>query len=158
MGENLRDRPRLDYLTTFQHHQPVGPFGGHGQIVGDEQHRGPTRGDSFRQPVEDLAGHGGVQGAGRFVGDHQFRTAGQRDRDQHALSLPAGQFVRVLARSLSGPVQPHFLEQIQGPQPCGALVGEVVHEQGLRHLVAHAQNGIQGQSGILWNEAHTSPA
>ena len=46
------------------------------------------------QQRDDLRLHRNIQRGGRFVGDHQFGFGAQRQRDDHALPLAAGEFVR----------------------------------------------------------------
>ncbi len=88
------DRRRLDRPAGVHHQRAVGELGDHPEVVGDDQHAGA--GDVARGPqhVEDLRLHGDVQRGRRLVADQQVGVVGDRDRDDDALTLAAGQFVR----------------------------------------------------------------
>ena len=51
------------------------------------------------QQLEDLRLHADVERRRRFVGQQQLRPAHQRDRERHALTHAAGQFVRILPQA-----------------------------------------------------------
>ena len=65
------------------------------------------------QQLHDVTAVGGVEIAGRLVGQHDRRIVGQRARERDALLLAAGQLRRIVMRA---PGQPHFLEQRVGPR------------------------------------------
>ncbi len=68
--------------------------------------------------VVDLVGGGGVELAGRLVGEEHLRAVGERGAQRDPLLLAAGELRRP-ARSLVG--QPDALEQLVGaPKPFGA--------------------------------------
>ena len=55
-------------------------------FVGDNHHGHPLSGQSFHH-IEDLSDHFGVQSAGRFVKEHDFRHHGKGSRNGHTLLL-----------------------------------------------------------------------
>src|ERR1700676_5095168 len=71
------------------------------------------------QHLEDLRLHGDIQRGRGLVADQQVGVVGDRDRDDHALAFPAGQF----AREGPGPAlwlgDAHQFEQLDsaGPGP-----------------------------------------
>ena len=72
--------------------------------MGDEEQRGPRRGQGAVQPVEQGAGDGRVERGGRLVGHEQAGPAGQRGGEGDPLTLPAGELRRAGARQLGGQV------------------------------------------------------
>ena len=64
--------------------------------------------------IEDLALHGHIQGRGRFIGDQQLGPAGQRDRNQRALTHAARQLVWVTSRLVRRIGHPGLVEQSDG--------------------------------------------
>ena len=82
-------------LARVHHRHPVGHFGDHAQVVGDEDDRGTHLGAQVAHQVEDLRLDGDIQRGGGFVRDQQVGLAGQRHGDHHALGHAAGKFVRV---------------------------------------------------------------
>ena len=90
----LVDRRDLDGPSGVHHQCAVGELGDHPEVVGDDQHAGA--GDVARglEHVEDLRLHGDIQRGGGLVADQQIGIVGDRDRDDHALPLATGQFMR----------------------------------------------------------------
>ncbi len=85
----------LDKHTTFKHGNTIRNVGNHAEIVRDEQH--PHLPVSLNLPDQfknfGLRRH--VERGGRLIGNQQRRFKCERDRNQYALSLTAGQRRRV---------------------------------------------------------------
>ena len=58
------------------------------EVVGDEQQRQVVGRFHLAEQVEDLCLNRHVERRRRLVGDDERRMAGQRHRDEHALTLP----------------------------------------------------------------------
>ena len=56
----------------------------------------PRSAHKFAHQLDDLGLHGDVERGGRLVGDQEIRSAGERDRDHHALPHAAGKLVRII--------------------------------------------------------------
>ena len=95
VAEDLARAAGLDDPAGVHHHHPVADVSQHRQVVADDHQPDAQLADQLGEQVEDLRLHHHVERGGRLVGDDQPRLAGQRHRDHHALSLPAGQLVRV---------------------------------------------------------------
>ena len=100
--EESGDLRRLGLLARIHHGDAVADLPGRAEVVGGEQHRGPSLGDEVSQQLEDLCLDRHVQRRRRLVGNDQRRLGQQRHGDHDALPLPAGEFMRVLAHQALG--------------------------------------------------------
>ena len=82
--------------------------------MGDDQHAGAGDVACGLQHVEDLRLHGDVERGGRLVADEQVGVVGDRDGDDDALPLAAGQFVRERPRPLLRLGDADQVEQFDG--------------------------------------------
>ena len=136
----------------------LGALGGEAEVVRDEQHGGAHLGGQLAEVVEDAALDGDVQGGGRLVGDQQLGVRGHADGDEGALAHAAGELVRVLLGAAFGVGQAGFLEELADAFADLALGHDVVREQGLLDLEAHAQDGVQVTHRVLGDEADAGSA
>jgi hypothetical protein len=85
----------FDQLAMLQHHDPVGDFGHHTKIMGDE-HDGHV--PAFLQVThqfQDLRLGGDIECRGRLVGHQNGRLECQRHGNHGALALAARQLVGI---------------------------------------------------------------
>ena len=94
-GEDLLHRSLLDDLAAVHDADHVGDAADDAEIVGDEQQAHAEPGANFRQQRQDLRLHGDVERGGRLVRDQQIGLVGERHRDHDALTLAAGQLMRI---------------------------------------------------------------
>ena len=69
-------------------------------VVGDQDDR-PTRGMELAEDAHDLGAAGGVEVAGRLVGEQEGRLGDQRPGDGHPLLLAAGQLGRLVVEPVA---------------------------------------------------------
>ena len=108
----LRDAARVhhrDAMADLRHDT---------EIVRDQDHRKMQALLQLGNQFENLRLHRHVEGGGRFVGDQQFRFAGQCHRDHHALAHAAGEFMRMLAQAPARRTDVDQCEQLLGAAPC----------------------------------------
>ena len=74
----------------------------------------PRRRMNRAQQIHDVAAVGGVQVAGRLVGEDDLRIIRERARQRDALLLAAGKLRRIVVRAAG---QSDLLEQLLGPRP-----------------------------------------
>ena len=68
----------------------------------------------FAKEGEDLGLDGDVEGGGGLVGDEQARAVDERHGDEDALTLAAGELVRIIAQASCGRIrQGDFVEGVQ---------------------------------------------
>lgn len=151
-GEQLGRGALLDDPTVPHHDDPVGPVGGDGEVVGDQQQRGAPLAAQRVEVVEDPAGDGRVQRAGRLVGDDQRGSGGEGDRDEHPLAHPAGQLVGVLPGAGPRIVETGRGQQLDGAGRGRAAVGEPVGAQALGDLHTDLLHGVQRDARVLRDE------
>ena len=107
----------LDQAPLAQHGDAMRDLGHYAEIVRDEEHRHAVAALQLDDQPEDLSLCRHVERSGRLVGDQQRRLECQRDRDAHALALPAGELVRI---GLEQPLrigQRHLAQQGRGASP-----------------------------------------
>ncbi len=99
MSEDFADRCFLHLAPGVHHHDALGHFGDHAEVVRDQHDRRAQPRFQVAHQVEDLRLDRHIQRRGRLIGDQQFRIARQRHRDHHTLTHAAGQLVRILAHA-----------------------------------------------------------
>ena len=101
-------------------------------IVRHEHERAAERPVERDEQLDDLLARGGVQVAGRLVGQEQARLAADGARDGHALLLASRELDRVVIHTVA---QADFLEQIASARnPRGGVAShELVRQQNIFH-------------------------
>ena len=150
--QNLQCRTGFDDTTLAHHDQMLGALGGQAQIVSDEKNGGAEFRSQTVEVVEDLTLDGDVERRRRLVRDQEFRTSGQPDRDQCALTHTARELVRVLAQPTLGFGEAGLLEQFGGPNLGCLALGNSVGGQSFLDLEAHFPHGIQIRHRVLRNQ------
>src|SRR5579864_6021831 len=100
------------HLAVAQADAPPGVLGDL-ELVGD-QHHGVAAGVQLVEELHDLDRGGGIEVAGRLVGEQQRRVVHQRAGDRHALPLAARQLVGVVVHAVG---QADALEREAGALP-----------------------------------------
>ena len=85
----------LDDPAEVHHRDLVGDVPHHGEVMGDEQVRQPELILQVFEQVDHLALHGHVERRDRLVAHEHLRLDRQRTSDADALTLTAGELVRV---------------------------------------------------------------
>ena len=101
------------------------------------------------QQIEDLRLDRHVERGGGFVGDQQFRLAGQRHGDHHALVLTAGHLVRVGVEPARRVGDAHLREQPRRLGARGAAVQAPVQAERFGHLPTDALHRVQRARRVL---------
>ena len=89
---------------------------------------------------EDLVGRGGVQVAGRLVGQHQGRLHDQRTGDRHALLHAAGQLAGLAVHRA---LQAHLPQHGLGLRAVRRVDPPVAHQRRQGHVLQRAERGQQ---------------
>ena len=138
-------------VTRFQTHAALHPAR-HFRVVGREQ-RGETAGpDEFDQHVGDIRGGSGVEVAGRFVREQEFRLVGDRAGNGHPLLLAAGQFGRPVGPARA---EAHAIQQFGGTCARGS---RGLSGQPQRHHDVLECRELGHQVVVLVHEAEVGPA
>src|SRR5450759_2258211 len=144
----------LDDQPVLHHDDLVGQVARLTDVVGDEQHGEPEPIAQVLQHVQRAHAQGRIEHGRRLVGEQHLRVHHQRPRDHHALTLSAGQLVRVLVDRVSG-LETHVAE---------AALDELV--QGLvallrRHTAPqHGADGVElveRRERVLEHRLHVPP-
>ena len=155
-GDDIGGRPLLDKAPGIQNGDPVGGFGNHPHIMGDQDHCGAALLAQPPQQRQHLRLDGDVKGRCRLVGDDQLRLGRQRQRDDDPLAHPAGEFMRKGAAALG--VDPHFLEKLYRAR-LGSLTGQAEMKlDGLDQLVADGAKRVQARQRVLKDHADLAAA
>ena len=117
MGRGRQDARRiaaLHHLAMPQYGDALGRVGHDGEIVRDQEHPHPVLVDEAAQQVEDLRLQHDVESRRRLVRDEQLRLERTGNGDDHALPLPARQFMRVARQRKFRLRQPDPVEHVAG--------------------------------------------
>ena len=133
----------VDDVPVLHDDQVVGHVGDDREVVGDQHEREPVLPLEPSEQHEDLRLRRHVERRRRLVGDQELRAAGDRDRDDDALALPAGELVRV-ARGRDRPVVETGPLERRGGEPLGLRRAHPTNA-GFRRRVGRA--GTAGRTG-----------
>jgi hypothetical protein len=146
----------FDDATGIHHGNSVDKSSEHGGIVTDHD-------KCHTVPLTDCSHQGnnlrlerGIELARRFVCDHQLGTARDSLCNHNSLPLPSTQLVWICAIDLARLIEADFSEQLFDARPAIAPIHVHVRSEHLRNLIADANDRIQGQRGILWDESNLS--
>ena len=159
-------RPREDFVGTalfdlvaaVHDQHPIGHFGHHAHVVGDEDDAHVHFFLELADQLQDLGLDGDVQGRGGFVGDQQLRLARQRHRDHDALAHAAGQLVRITVENGAGLGDAHPFEHAQRLGARRGRVQPLVQLQRLGDLVAGRETRVERGHRLLKDHGHVGAA
>ena len=158
LGEERLTARGFDNLAGVHHRHAVRHFRDHRQIVGNEQYRHATAFLQLTQQVEDLRLYRHVERGGRLVRDQQFRIAGERHGDHHALFHAARELERIFVAPPFGIGNAHRVEQFEhAPVQCRAFQIGVAF-QCFGNLCAGGHHRIEREHGFLENHRDAAPA
>jgi hypothetical protein len=139
------------------HGDVVGAVGHHPEVVRDQDHAHRPFALECGQEIQNLGLQGDVEPGGRFVGQHQLRSAGQGDGDHDPLAHAARQLVGVVPHPLLGSGNADRGEQGDGRIVGGTAVEAQADAQGLGQLAVNAHDGVERRHGVLEDDGHLRP-
>ena len=71
--KHLLNRAPLHNPASVHHAYRITKLSHHPHVVGHHQHSGMITDPAIPHPLDNLRLHSNIQGAGRFIGQHQFR-------------------------------------------------------------------------------------
>ena len=119
------------------------------EVVGDQQHSHAAAGLEFGQQRQHLRLDGHVEGGGGLVGDQQFRFAGERHRDHHALFHAAGELERIGIEALGGIRDADRLQQPPALAPGRGTAQSAMYRQHLADLLGHRHHRVEAGGRLL---------
>ena len=119
IGEDYPGRADFRHFGGIHHGHPVGHFGHHADVMGDEQDGQAELFLELPEQVEEFGLDDHVQRGGRFVGDDEFGPQRQGQGDHDPLAHAAGHLVRIFLEALLPDPQP--LDQFFGPGARGGI-------------------------------------
>ena len=157
-GKEGIGRALFDGLALVHDKGPVGDFGDHTHVMGDEQDGHVLFFLQHLDKLEDLRLDRDIQGCGRFVRDQQTGPAGQRHGDHEALSHPARGLVRVFAHPLPRGRDAHpFKQSLCFGHRLGLGHAPVCHQH-LGNLLADLHRRVQRGHRLLEDHRHVIAA
>ena len=102
-------RREFDDAAEVHHRHARGEMLHDAQVVRNEQIRQPAIALQILQQVDHLRLHAHIERRDRLVEHDELRLYGQRARNADALTLPAGEFMRIPLRPFAS--KPDFIEQ-----------------------------------------------
>ena len=155
--EDLVARPLLDDPPRVHDRDPPAHRGERREVVGDEDDGQPEALLEVLEQPQHLRLDHDVERGRRLVGDQQPRLAREREADEHALALAAGELVRVVARAARR--QPDELEQLADARRhlAAARAGRVQPDR-LADLAPDALDGVERVQRALEDDRELGPA
>ena len=144
----------FDDSTEIHHRHAGGNVLHNGEIVRDEDVREPQTPLQIAQQIDHLRLDRNVQGRDRFVADDETRLDRERAGDADALTLAAGEFVRITGRVLRR--ESDQSEQLRHPG-LGPRVCEAVQRQRFAQRLSHGHPWIERRVRVLENDLHEAP-
>ncbi|MNT65412.1 hypothetical protein D3C72_2033940 [compost metagenome] len=111
--QNLIRPSLLDEISLFHHHNTVGNFRNHTEIMGDEHHAHVFPLLDFSDKVQDLRLRGNIKRSRRLIGNQDIRIKRQRHGDHDTLPLSAGEAEWILQSHQRRVGKAHLLQQFQ---------------------------------------------
>ncbi|MNV50839.1 hypothetical protein D3C71_1428670 [compost metagenome] len=108
----------------------------------------------FQQQFDDLRLNGHVERGGRFIGNQQLWSAGNRHGDHHALAHPTRKLVRINVETRSRVGDTYLGQQINSPLTTSAAVAALVHLQRFHDLEADGVARVKAGHRLLENHRH----
>jgi hypothetical protein len=146
-AEDRFGRPDLGDLAEIHHHHPIRHEAHHVEIMGDEDEGEAELVLEVEQEIEHLRLDRLVERRDRLVEDEEARLERQRARDVDALTLAAGDLVRVAPGEACG-LEPDTMEQIVGARGRRAPA-QPVHARPERDGVFHGEPRIERGVAVL---------
>src|SRR6185436_10452508 len=104
------------------------------------------------QQLQDLCLDGDIERGGGLVGNQEVRVAGERQRDERALTKSTGELVRIIAHALRRFRNLYGLEELDRLR-AGSLPRRLaVNAQGFLDLTADAEDRVEGGHRFLEDE------
>jgi hypothetical protein len=154
----LARRRGLHHAALLHDHHAVAIGGGQAEVVGDEDRRHAALLGELDDEVHHRLLRRHVEAGRRLVGDEQLGTAGERERDHHALAHAARELERIGVVALARAGDTDLVEYFD----------RLVRERGgihLRMLLQHVldlppdfADRIQGRARVLEDHRHFAPA
>ena len=128
----------------------IGDLGDDGEVVGDEEDGEVVSAAEGAEEIQDLGLDGDVECGGGLVGDEECGAVDEGHGDEDALTLAAGELVRVIAEAVFGVGKGDLLHGGQDAKAnfCAGGAG-MVGEEGFGDLVADAHDRVEGGHGLL---------
>ncbi len=148
----LHDQPVL------HHDDAVAILGRQPEIMGDQDRRHAARPDQIIHQIHHRFLRRDVKAGGRFVGDQEFRIAGERDGDDDALAHAAGEFKGIGLIAGGGVIDANSLQRRNGffLRIGGGRLS--VLPQHILDLVADLADRVEGGARVLENHRDFPPA
>ena len=102
VGEQRARGVHLHLMARVLDDDPVGGFGHHAHVMGDEHEPHAVVAALAHQKIEDLRLDGDVERGGRLVRDQELGAAGERHGDHDALAHAARELMGIGARPARG--------------------------------------------------------
>lgn len=150
MSENLGRRGSLQDAAVLHDGNAIRDLGDDGEIMRDEEDGEVVGASEGAKEIEDLRLDGDVERGGGLIRDEQAGAVDKRHGDKDALTLAAGELVRVVAQAKLRVRQsdlPHSSEDAVADL-CARGSG-MVGEKGLGDLVADPKDWVEGSHGLL---------
>src|SRR5664279_2205251 len=156
LPKDLRARTGFQKISTAHHEYAISDAFDDCQIVRNEDHGETVARSQLAQQVKNLGLHGDVQRCRRLVSNQQAWMADDGHGNEDALSLPAGELMRIVAVASGGIGDGncfHRLENLEADIALREL--RMMRAKSLRDLLAHRHDRIQCGHGFLENHRDT---
>ena len=147
--KHVPDRSDLDQAAGVEHADLVAQPRDGAEVVADEQDGRAEAAAQVADEIEDGRLDGHVEASGRLVHDQQLRLGHQRHRDDDALLLAAGEFVRIARHHRRRVGHADFAEHGDRAIARAAPVGDAMQQRHFHQLFADVHDWVQARHGVL---------
>ena len=156
--QDIACRALLDHLAMLKHDHAIGDIGDDAEIVGDEHHRHVAATLQVADQLENLRLRRDVQRRRRLVGDQHGRLQRQRHGDHRALTLAAGQLMRIGAHRPLRVRQADLAQQLERFLLSLPRRQEIMRLEHLGDLLADPHQGVQRRHRLLKHHGDVAAA
>src|SRR5712691_7259862 len=154
LGQNPLDRSPLDDLAGIHDEDLVGEVARAREVVRHVEERDPSLLLELQHQVQDPDPDRDVKHARRLVGEHYLGRDCERPRDRDALTLTAGELVRILRGDLLRRHEPDRVQQLVHALLDLRARNDAVDPQRPLEVMANRLDRVQRREGVLEDDLH----
>ncbi|GDX02970.1 hypothetical protein ExPUPEC61_00550 [Escherichia coli] len=124
------------------------------QVMSDQHQRHVLFLLQLQQQFDDLRLDGHVQRSGRFIGNQQFWSTGNRHGDHHALAHAAGKLMRVNIQTRCRIGNTDQIQQVNRSLTAGTFVAALMHLNRFHNLETHGVARVKAGHRVLEDHCH----
>ena len=156
--QHIRSGAKFRDTSCIQNKDAIGQAREKQRIMSNQDHREAEPFANRAKELQHIVLRHGIKRGSRLIGNQQRRIAGNRLRDQHALTLASAQFVRIRTENPFGRFWENGFQHAQRFLTQRAAIRGRVRRDYVADLLANANRRMKGQRWLLKNQSDARSA